>query len=291
MRIVLALDGSKGSSYATQALAQLKVPNELTLVHALELPDLDHPMITSEMRDKVIKEVEDQLRPLGEKLLDSSIASLPPDIHNLQRIHEAGSPSQVILETAKSAQADLIILGARGLGRMKELLLGSVSHRVLIHAPCSTLVVKSPFPDLRRILLPVEGKEDAENVVMFLATHPFRNPVDITVFTVWPQPSWPWPITLGQSKLLEEEALEHGQQIVDEIADQLRQLGYTAAGCVGLGEPTFAIIQQIRFSQSDLIVMSSYGRKGISRFLIGSVSHAVTHQAPCPVLLLRHHEP
>ena len=53
-----------------------------------------------------------------------------------------GDPSRAILDTAKQKKADLIVMGSRGLGDLKGLLLGSVSHKVAQSAPCSCLTVR-----------------------------------------------------------------------------------------------------------------------------------------------------
>lgn len=287
MRILLAIDGSPQSTQAVQTLAHFGPSAEVTLVHAMALPNLDHPMIPPEKRDEVLKEIEGELRTEGEAFLDRSAAALPADLRTVHRIHEIGFPSHVILETAQSARPDLIVLGARGLGPIKELVLGSVSHRVVLHAPCSTLVIKSPVPTLRHILVPVEGQEDADRILTVLLTIPFRESINITVMTVWAQPRLPWPITLGQSSQLEERALYHAQEMVDKIVAQLEEKHYRASSTVGLGDPAYAILEQARALHPDLIAVGSHGRKGITRFLLGSVSHTLVHQARCPVLVVR----
>ena len=287
MKIVLALDGSSHSTDAVKCLAHFAPPDQLTLVHALTLPDLDHPMITPELRDTVIKEIEGKLRQDGETLLYQARSAIPEDFPSVQEIHQIGSPAQVILETAQSAHSDLIILGARGLGPVKELVLGSASHRIVLHAPCSVLVMNSGLAKVEKILLPVEGEQDAEIALKFLAMRPFRRPMEIEVMTVWPQPQVPWPLTLGQTKLLEERALEHAQERLDRVTKQVEALNYQYSTSVGLGNPAYAILEQAQATQPDLILMSSHGRKGLSRFLIGSISHAVLHRAHCPVLIVR----
>ena len=139
MKILVAIDGSSQSSDAVRSLAHFAPPQELTLVHAMVLPDLDHPMITPELRDQVLKEIEGKVQRDGENLLEQASSELPSGFPAVQRVHQIGSPAQVILETAQSAKSDLIILGARGLGAVKEIVFGSVSHRVMMHAPCSIL--------------------------------------------------------------------------------------------------------------------------------------------------------
>ena len=239
------------------------------------------------MRDRAIKEIEEKLRPEGEALLDKTVAALPAGIGTVHRIHQSGSPSNVILDTAQSAKPDLILIGARGLGPIKELILGSVSHRVLLHAKCSTCILKAPLPTLQHILMPIEAQEDADRILKYVLSISFTTRPRITVMSVWPQPQLPWPITLGQSKLLEERALDHAREMAEDIAKRAKEKGFTSHATVGLGDPAFAILEQARLLKPDLIMVGSHGRKGISRFLLGSVSHTLVHQSPYPVLVVR----
>jgi nucleotide-binding universal stress UspA family protein len=147
--------------------------------------------------------------------------------------------------------------------------------------------MKTPLSKLKRILWPIEGEEDTAAALKFLAKKPFREPVTIDVMTVWPQPQLPWPATLGQSKLLEERAIEHAQEMLDTIITELATIEYQGTVHVGIGNPSYAILEQQRRTTPDLILMGSHGRRGLSRFLMGSVSHAVLHRASCPVLIVR----
>jgi nucleotide-binding universal stress UspA family protein len=287
MRIVVGVDGSPCSTSSVQALAHFRPPEELTLVHALHLPDFSYPMITPELRTEAQIAVEALLRQEGEAILDEAQTHLPADFPHVQRVHQIGHPVDVIVETARSARSNLLIVGARGLGPVKELILGSVSHRVLMHAPCSTMIIKTPLTQLRKILLPIEGQEDAEAALQFLALQPFRPPVEVEVFAVWPQPQLSWPTTVGQSDLLEIQAIEEARERMKSITDRLIQMNVLCQANVGIGDPAFAILEQAKASQSDLIMMGTHGRGGLSRLLMGSVSHAVVHQASCPVLIVR----
>ena len=287
MRIVVGVDGSPCSTSSVQALAHFTPPEELTLVHALHLPDFSYPMITPELRTEAQIAVEALLRQEGEAILDEAQTHLPADFPHVQRVHQIGHPVDVIVEMSRSARSNLLIVGARGLGPVKELILGSISHRVMMHAPCSTMIIKSPLPQLRKILLPIEGREDAEAALQFLALQPFRPPVEVEVFTVWPQPQLSWPTTVGQSDLLEIQAIEEARERMKSITDRLIQMNVLCQANVGIGDPAFAILEQAKASQSDLIMMGTHGRGGLSRFLMGSVSHAVLHQASCAILIVR----
>ncbi|MGD9851139.1 MAG: universal stress protein [Nitrospirales bacterium] len=287
MKIILATDGSPCSTFALQTLAHFAPPDECTLVHALALPDLNYPLITPDVREEAQRTITTQLRQEGEELLRQARGQIPSDFSKVECLHQIGHPVDVILETAKSSHADLILLGARGLGQFQELILGSVSHRIVLHAPCSTLVVKAPIKQVQKILLPIEGEEDASIAVQFLGLRPFRHAVDIQVFSVWPQPQLPWPTTVGQSTIMETQALEDAQSKLDGVTQRLLKMNYACQSQVGLGNPALAIMEQAKSFQPDLIMMGTHHRGGLSRFLMGSVSHSLHHQTNYPILLVR----
>jgi nucleotide-binding universal stress UspA family protein len=287
MRIVVAVDGSFSSTLSVQALAHFTPPEKLTLVHALNLPDFSYPLITPELRAEAQQEIHGKIRKDGEKILLDAQKHLPARFSNVQRVIQIGHPVDVIVETTRSAHAHLIMVGARGLGPVKELILGSVSHRVLMHAPCSTMIIKAPLSQIRKILLPVEGQEDADAAIQFLALQPFLQPVEIEVFAVWPQPQLPWPTTVEQSGSLETQAIEEARERMKSITDRLLQLNVRCQTHIGIGDPAYGILEQAKTSQSDLIMMGTHGRGGFSRLLMGSVSHSVLHQTSCPVIIVR----
>jgi nucleotide-binding universal stress UspA family protein len=60
----------------------------------------------------------------------------------LETYAREGDPAEVIIELANEQQADLIVVGSRGLTGIKRFLLGSVSNKVSHHAPCSVMIVR-----------------------------------------------------------------------------------------------------------------------------------------------------
>jgi nucleotide-binding universal stress UspA family protein len=69
-------------------------------------------------------------------------ACLPASFQSSEPLVAEGSPAEEILRVAKSQSTDLIVMGARGLGRWSRMLVGSVSEKILSHAPCSVLIVR-----------------------------------------------------------------------------------------------------------------------------------------------------
>jgi nucleotide-binding universal stress UspA family protein len=85
------------------------------------------------------------MRSVGQQILDSYEAKVKERRHSLQNVRmllQMGDAAQRIMETANEVKCGLLLIGSRGRGGFKELLLGSVSHKVTNHASCPVLVVK-----------------------------------------------------------------------------------------------------------------------------------------------------
>ncbi len=86
--------------------------------------------------------------------------------------------------------------------------------------------------------------------------------------TVLPLTRPPWPVDNAAAEKQEAQAL-----------------GHTMCGISVLGIPATMIVREAEKLGADLIMLGSHGRQGLTRFVLGSVSHAVLHQAQCPVLV------
>jgi nucleotide-binding universal stress UspA family protein len=78
-----------------------------------------------------------------------------------------------------------------------------------------------------------------------------------------------------------------GEQLVARVAGQLQQAGFQTSVSTPDDDPRHAIVQAAREWPANLIVMGSHGRRGVDRFLIGSVAENVMRHAPCSVLIAR----
>lgn len=85
---------------------------------------------------------QEVLTGLGRHLLEQSKQALSASVSDLDTELMEGDPVQCILDCAAEKQADLIVLGSRGLGDIKGLMLGSVSHKVSNLAECTCITVK-----------------------------------------------------------------------------------------------------------------------------------------------------
>jgi len=283
MKTILAVDGSDNSYEAVHALKYFARAEQLTLLHALDVPKPAYPMMMPDAAEEIYKTLEQSMKEDGERLLDRIQSLLPMHAGPSTKQLRIGSPAEVIVSMAEEQKADLIVMGARGLGPVKERLFGSVSHRILTLAPCATLVVNGPVKAMKQILLPLQGQSDAEAAIRFLQLKPFHDAINITLLTVLPETAPPWP-TDAAAAAASTEILEKQTDYINGVAERLRGIGYQARGVAVVGTPSTIILQEATTLRSDLILMGTRGRQGITRFVLGSVSHAVLHKTPCSVL-------
>jgi len=283
MNTLLAVDGSDNAYEAVHALKYVARSEQLSLLHALNVPRPAYPMMLPEMAEEIYKTLEQSMREDGERLLNRVQSLLPLHAGPSTKYLRIGSPAETIVSMAEEQKADLIVMGARGLGPVKERLLGSVSHRILTLAHCATLIVNGPVKAMKQILLPLQGPFDAEAAIRFLQLKPFHDAAELTLLTVLPSTEPPWPgdaaASAASTEILEEQA-----DYIEGVAARLRNIGYQAHGVAVVGTPSTMILQEATTLRSDLILMGTRGRQGITRFVLGSVSHAVLHKTPCPVL-------
>ena len=136
-RILVAVDGSESAKKAFEKsiyLAQ-KCNSKLDVIHVV----LDS---TYGGDSATTFELIDELKEKGMKLLEQCKSQAIKNNVLVETLLELGDHAQVIIDIANKNNYDLIIMGSRGMSAFKELLLGSVSFKVMHHARCPVMVVR-----------------------------------------------------------------------------------------------------------------------------------------------------
>lgn len=141
-KILVPLDGSEHSVHALEKAVQIakKFDGKITLIHVYP----GHPIVIPapvaylEAFPKLVEEA----REAGNGILADGEKKVEAEGVEVETLLREGHAVKEILETCREFKFDLIVLGARGLSTIKEILLGSVSHGVTTHARCPVLVVK-----------------------------------------------------------------------------------------------------------------------------------------------------
>jgi len=286
MKILLAVDGSDHAYEAVRSLKYLSRAEELHIVHVLDVPSPAYPMMMPEVAQELYETVERNMRDDGTRLLDRIVSLLPLDVGPVTKHLVVGSPADQIVALAEQLKVKLILMGSRGLGPIKERLIGSVSHRVLTFAPGAKLILPGPLKTLHHILLPLQGNYDADHALAFLQQKPFREPPTITLFTVLPHTRPPWPVDAVSVEHMETHSLNKAKDFLDETAAKLKPYGYQTRVATTLGTPVDGILQEAKALNPDLILAGSRGRRGLTRMVLGSVSHALLHQGTYPLMIV-----
>jgi nucleotide-binding universal stress UspA family protein len=134
-RILAAVDGSEDSNAVFGMALDIakKYDSQLLLINVYQGGTGGGTMVSPGY--------EDTQRSIAQEILDSYGSKLDT-YQNVRLFLQQGDPAQTIIETARNEKCGLIILGSRGRGAFKELLLGSVSHKVANHADCPVLIAR-----------------------------------------------------------------------------------------------------------------------------------------------------
>jgi nucleotide-binding universal stress UspA family protein len=285
MRVVIGVDWSDQAFAAVTQTFQLCHPTDVTLVHGVDLGILEHPVVAQAGNVQGYDDFRKAMVDSGHQLLERAAAMVPAEVTSIRKVNEIGSPAQLVLDSATNLSADLVVVGVRGRSRLSEAVLGSVSHRVLMHGSCPTLIVRGAARKVKRVLIAIEERNDADRIVKWLTEHPLADPVELRVVHAIIPIGVNDPYDALGTSTWWEGAERYAEELVKSTAGKLLNPRYTVSTKVAQGNPAAVIEQEAK--DMDLVVVTSHGRKGISRFLLGSVSHAVVHHVSCPILVLR----
>jgi nucleotide-binding universal stress UspA family protein len=143
--ILVAIDGSEHAARALAEAVDLAQRSNASLTVITSVPDPSGWLLAgvSYAGSIDLEALEGESRREYEELLDRALETVPPDLP-VTRILKLGRPAERILEQVKAGGHDLVVMGSRGRGDVRSLLLGSVSHQVLNGCRVAVLVVHAP---------------------------------------------------------------------------------------------------------------------------------------------------
>jgi nucleotide-binding universal stress UspA family protein len=285
MRILVGVDWSDEAFAAVEQIGLLYRPDDVVLVHGVDLGMFQSPIVAGAVNLQGYDEFRQALIDAGRQAIERCRILLPAETPSIRSMCEVQHPAAFILDSAAAVKADLIAVGTHDHSRLTEMFAGSVSHQVLLHATVPTLIVKGKARPVTRILMAVEDIEDATRLDKWLTSHPFKNPVAVTILSVVPSLAMVEPNVMAGFKSWSDEQTRRAQQIVQDTAQALGGAHFTVSTMVRQGDPMAVVCEEGK--NHDLIVVGSHGRKGFERFLLGSLSHGIVHRASCSVLVIR----
>ena len=139
-----------------------------------------------------------------------------------------------------------------------------------------------------KVLMGIDDSKFSENVIQAVVTQLRTENTEVLVLHVL-QPIVslaPPEMAQGYAPELEDQE-KPGHALVQRIANELRKAGFKAETTVKIGDVRVSILDIAAEWHADLIVVGSLGRRGIQRFLLGSVADSVARHAKCSVEIVR----
>jgi nucleotide-binding universal stress UspA family protein len=288
--IVVGIDGSDGAKdalrwackeamlYGDAKVVAMSVWFAPVPVMSPWLPNVDLPIDLTEPIEKGLAET---VATIGDEFASVRIEQ--------RVIHGAAGPVLI----AEAAHSDLVVVGSRGLGGFKGLLLGSVSHQVVTHATCVVVVVPRAGPVVaagvpRRIVVGVDGSDNSIAALQWAAERARVSRATLRAVFAWRLPPVsPTPPEISGSlsptrvvgraaAITLDDFLREAALPPDVEVERINVEGTTAKVLIDEG------------AHAELLVVGARGHGGFTGLLLGSVATAVTRHAPCPVAVVPH---
>jgi nucleotide-binding universal stress UspA family protein len=282
--ILAGVDGSESASHAVRwaALEAAHRQAPLLILHACAVvPIIVPPGVPLPVS------YHDAMREQGSQWLSAAAEAAKaaaPDVPVRTELAD-GFPAEQLI--GRSASAQLVVLGSRGLGGFSGLVVGSIAVAVVTHGHCPVVVVRGetpatePSPE-RPVVVGVDGSAASDAAVLFafeaaaarhvpvVAVHTWT---DIALGIGWEAPDW--QRIEAEAKNMLTERMATARERHRDVPVQL---------VVAQDRPAPTLLEAARTAQ--LIVVGSRGRGGFRGLLLGSTSQALIHHSPCPVAVV-----
>jgi nucleotide-binding universal stress UspA family protein len=286
-KVLVALDFSRYTQKILDRLSEIPGIQEAVLVHVVDATRparLDWTFENPHIENTQLL-LEEKKRFLEQRGIRVSI--------NVDVIVNAITQSPVsnaILEIAKTENVSLIVIGARGINPIQELLLGSVSSSVIRYATTNVLIMHFPMASIEspaspaftyqklfsKVLVPTDFSRSASDALTFIKTIPGIK--EILLLHV---------VSRAESENDIEGYLKTAEKRLEDMKKELIDTGADIIFHVGAGDPTEMILSVAEKNDVSLIAMSAFGLDRIRELVLGSTTFTVVRRTKKPVLIVR----
>uniref|UniRef100_A0A7C4EQP7 Universal stress protein n=1 Tax=Thermodesulfovibrio aggregans TaxID=86166 RepID=A0A7C4EQP7_9BACT len=281
--ILVAFDGSEFSKAAlVEASNWIKRHGgKVIMVHAVYF-DEEEFVIAPEQREKRFE--------VGRNICYQTMQNVSSEFNiEVESIICEGEPPDVIIDIAKEKKIELISMGTYGSKGFKRLIIGSVTSKVILNAPCDVMVVKRLSSECKgeykSILVPFDGSQFSKKALERACDLSKVDPAEITVLYVIPR--YEEMIEFFMTDSIRRAMLDEANRILDAAMAIAKEKGVTISATIKEGHAADNIIETAEMLKNDLVIIGTYGWKGVSRAIMGSTTERVIMNASCPVLAVR----
>lgn len=294
MKILLAIDSSSASQNVIAEAAARPWPSgtRFCVLHIVDVLGMGRSLA-----------MIDEEKRYGQAFVAVAAETLVRVGHETSTDVLVGFPRKAVVQYAKEWGADFVMVGSHGQGALSRFLLGSVAQAVLRTAPCSVEVVRPRMNESRsrqgmKILFGTDGSDGASLAAKSVANRPWPAGSQVKIISAVQL------LVPGNELMMSSSSAVYPTSLLEEMWSEVRssareavveaQKTLEAAGIKILagettpdGDPRIVLLAQAKESDADLIVLGSYGRRGMDRILMGSVSESVALHVHCSVEVIR----
>ena len=281
--VLLATDGSDDASLAARAATDLckTTGSELHVVHAWQSVSSTH--FDAFLRAQFEKE--------GREVLDAAVERIEGAGGTVAgALLRMGSPADEILDLAEELGAGLVVIGSRGRGPIRRLLMGSVSDGVVHGAAFPVLVMRGgerAWPP-QTVVIGDDGSDEAREAGELAAR--VGKSFDAKVLLVRAYPRLPEEDVEGRkldARMVDDELRREEQGLIGRAKEIEGAVGVRPRVKIAVGDPATVLLESAGEDAAEgaLVAVGSRGHGAARRLRLGSVSTKVVHAAEGPVLI------
>jgi nucleotide-binding universal stress UspA family protein len=296
--VLIGFDGSPESEAAIRAAATLLAPRRAVVAHVSDaVPAL---LVHAGPRRGAVGELEEEEARAAARIAERAAELAERAGFEALAVMATGKPKAwpKLLELADQHGAEAVVVGSRGIGRVESALFGSVSAG-LLHNSRLPLLIVPPLPDEQAsgpVVIGYDGSEDAGAAIAAAGRLLARRKT--LVQTVWVSlravaaagvAGAPADVIAKGSEEIDRGAREKAESTAEQGAGLAASHGLEASGeaVEASGNVWRTLLESADTHRAAALVVGSHGRSGFGAMLLGSVSRALVHHAPAPVLVVR----
>jgi nucleotide-binding universal stress UspA family protein len=322
-KILVALDGSEWSAYGAGIALELahRLGTELVAahvydsgIHSLRFREMERVLPRRYQKEEKLQDLRDShgrlmyegFESMSRGYMEDFVAEARAKGAGVEAVQREGRNYLTLLGLAHEYQVQLIVLGAFGLGKVPEAVLGSTALRVLRQADCDVLIARRPLAG-RRLLVGIDGSGEAAAALRRAAAWARILNKDLELAAVYDpffhdevfktmassfSPERQEEVGLAKQEELHEQIIDDGlgqlyAAFLEQAEQQVREPGIEVTTTLLQGKAYRTLSEQAGSTDVDLVVVGRFGQHREEASLLGSNSEALVRQCGANVLVTR----
>ena len=292
-RMLIPLDGSQVAEqvlpYARCLAKALKIPVDL-----LEVVDLEAlRLLANPERGRYTDTLSSEKMEAGKSYLEAIAQSFQET--QVTCVVEKGKAEEVVIERAASDKGTLIVMATHGRSGIQRWVLGSVADKVLHGSTNHLFLIRANDQakaggeaPLKKVIVPLDGSPLAETVLPYVFDIAKKMRLEVVFVRAYALPtSGTDEYETYSDELISQIEAEAQYYLAEKVREAKAKGLENVSSVVNVGYGAEEIITLARNTPDNFIAMSTHGRSGVKRFVLGSVTDRVVRHSGDPVLIIR----